>query len=200
MKVVQMAYQNAQKSRQDVESPENLIVTELRDSALEDEAVLLEKMMADRDAISKRCVRQADDADAKHTLALVEAIISESARQAEELQDLVRRVEDPLLKSPKGAAVKIDEVRGNLTKAYQAVADTRSRIRRGERLDKVDFLADEQTIIGMNLEVLTQRLSNETAISNRIDERLHPEIESRIVEDDRSSQADEPTVEESETN
>lgn len=168
----------------DSASNEQGILESLRISGQTDDADLLEKMLGDRDAILKRCRNRSENADAAHTLDLANAIVSESSLQAEELQDLVRRVEDPLLDSPDGAEDKIEEIRAGLRRAYQAVADAQSRLRRGEQLKEVDFLADADSLASRDLSALTGQLEEETFVSRRVEERLRPGFKNRIVMDD----------------
>ena len=159
-------------------SNEQAVLESLRSSGQSDDADLLEKMLGDRDAILKRSQGQTSNADAVHTLELASAIVTESCLQAEELQDLVRRVEDPLITSPDRAEETIEGIRDDLQRAYQAVADARSRLRRGETSKKVDFLADSESLTSLNLSSLASQLEEETAVSKRIEERLRPKFES----------------------
>lgn len=167
-------------------SNEQAVLESLRRAGQSDDADLLEKMFGDRDAILKRSKGQTENADAAHTLELASAIVTESCLQAEELQDLVRRLEDPLLTSPDQAERTIGEIRTGLQRAYQAVADARSRLRRGEKSKKVDFLEDSESLSSLNLSSLTNQLEEETAVSKRIEERLRPKFESGggVVMDD----------------
>ena len=148
----------------------------LREAGHNSDAELLEKIFQDRDAIVDRARDRGDfdseDVDTEHTLELVSAIVARACAQSEELHDLVRRLEDPLLKSPAGADQKIAELRADLTLAYQAVANARSRFRRGEKLAEIDFLADTSSLSSLNLAALAGKLQEETELSRRVEERL----------------------------
>lgn len=181
--------------RQNTELREQFILADLCKAGRTDDAALLEKMFADRDAVLKQCRGREDDADAAHTVELASAIISESCLQAEELQDLHRRAQDPLLDGPDGAEAKIEEIRAELQRAYQAVANARSRLRRGESLSEIDFLADSASVAAGNLAALTGRLEEETAIAKRVEQRMRPDRAGWMDADGERDSA-EPAVEE----
>ncbi len=132
-------------------------------------AAVLERMSEDRDAIGRLLADSPGNEDASHTLELVSAILIEAASQAEELQDLARRSADPLLSSPDDATKKISELRRQIESAYSAVADSRSRLRRGEKLARRDFLAPTAS---SSLSALTEQLTGETEIARRVEERV----------------------------
>ncbi|NNE90548.1 MAG: hypothetical protein HKN23_02780 [Verrucomicrobiales bacterium] len=171
------------KNRDLVNPLERDLVGELRKTGLEEDARLLESMLDDRDAVLKRCQNREEDPDARHTAELVSSIIQATCRRAGELQDLSRRVNDPILESPPGAEESIELIREDLKRAYRAVADARSRLRRGNRLTEPDFLADEKSMGSLDLDGLTSRLEEETAISKRIENRI-------VMEDSRDSTVD----------
>ncbi len=186
-KGVQAAHQKATDDGGSTGAPddrESLVIESLKRKDREGEARLLEQMLEDREAIRVRCERHGNEPDFRHTLDLVSAITEESCRQGEELLDLIRRIDDPILKSPSDGEARVEVIQKEFEAAYQAVADARSRLRRGESLKEVDFLQSDLNQGG--LAVLTAQLNEETAISRKIDERLHPEIEDRIVKDDTS--------------
>ncbi len=136
-------------------------------------AVVLEKLLGDRNAIARLVAENPDNEDAAHTFELVSRLFSEAVSQAEELQDLARRGRDPLLEAGKDAEAKSEAIRGQIESAYRAVADTRSRLRRGEKLARRDFL---EPAAASSLPALTERLVGETEIARRVEERMRPDF------------------------
>lgn len=183
---IRLAHKNATKLFGDggVESHEQSVLANLRDASQTEDAELLEKMLRDRDAVLKRCRGLEGESDATHTADLVSAIVSESCLQLEELQDLVRRAADPMLDAPGDVAEKIEAARANLRRAYQAVADARSRLRRGERACEIDLLSGSNSPARLDLASLSNQLEEETAISKRVEDRMRPDFESSIVADE----------------
>ena len=103
----------------------------------------------------------------------MQAIVSSTCLEVEELQDLLRRADDPLLDGPKNSEKMITASRERIRAAYQAVADSRRRLRRGEKLQEVDFLVEpEAASPNLDLAELTGRLKEETVISLLVEERL----------------------------
>lgn len=151
---------------------EQALLDELERTDLDDIAQLLASMFQDQAAIVQRAEEHETDTDAAHTVELVSAMIAEACREAEELQDLHRRVNDPILDAPEDAESAVDEIRSGLKRAYQAVADARSRLRRGEKLNDMDFLADPEALKSRDLPALTRQLEEETAIAKRIEDRI----------------------------
>ena len=105
LKAVRSIYEEAHREgEQDSgsEDSQDAVVAGLRAAGHGGDADVLEKLFSDRDAILRRCRNReaADDMDAEHTLELVEAIVASACSEAEELQDLLRRVDDPLLEAP----------------------------------------------------------------------------------------------------
>lgn len=190
---IRASHKNAMEKKQSLGNAagEQAILESLRGSDQDHDADLLEKIFGDRDAIRKHSLAHPDNKDAVHTLELVASIVEQCCSQSEELQDLVRRSSDPLLDAPVGAEQTVDEIRSDLKKAYQAIADARSRLRRGERLEEADFLNDQQARSVRPLSTLTSQLEEETAISRRIEERVSPEYRSAIVFDETEAPDDE---------
>ena len=92
----------------------------------------------------------------------MQAIVSSTCLEVEELQDLLRRADDPLLDGPKNSEKMITASRERIRAAYQAVADSRRRLRRGEKLQEVDFLVEpEAASPNLDLAELTGRLMGE---------------------------------------
>ena len=88
----------------------------------------------------------------------------------------------------------IAEIRGRMRAAYQALANSRSRLRRGEQLREVDFLGGPEALPNLDLAALTGRLEEETTISRRIEKRLHGERPDRAdwMEDSDGEGAEDP--------
>lgn len=159
----------------EMRAQEMATVGEFKVAGLGEDAAILEKMFRDRDAIVARAAELGDNVDALHTSDLVERITAEASGEADELLDLARRADDPLLETPEGGRERIDEIRGRLETAYRAVADARTRLRRGDVLSETDFLADPSAPTPGGLEVLAKQLAEETAIAERVDARLRGE-------------------------
>ena len=123
------------------------------------------------------------------------------------MQDLARRIEDPILDIPDGAEATVEEIRQQWTDAYRAIVDARTRLRKGESLENIDFLDDsEASSSSQSLAELTARLNEETQIAERVQDRVvsGPEKatssdvaipESRIVSDDESKEGENPEKE-----
>ncbi len=186
----------AEESRRISKGREDAALDELRASKLNGDADLLGKILSDRDAIEKICEGKEKEADAVHTLQLISTIVEKSCFQSEEIHDLARRMADPILETPEGAEEKLEELRADLKRTYQAIADARSRLRRGERLSEVDFLADEKSIANLSLSSLAAQLEEETSVSRRIEDRVRiDDYVSGIVEDEAPDSSAEQTSE-----
>jgi len=191
---ISSAYRSS-RNKDGKDSVELAILEELETSGLGEGAELLRKMTADRDAVVARCSDRTEDADAIHTRDLVNAIVEKSFRQAEELQDLERRNNDPLLEAQENADQRISSLRKDLTYAYQAVANARSRLRKGEHLDEIDFLESSENLGQYSLSDLAKQLEEETIISRRVDQRMQPDYQSGIVIEDSPESSSEDELE-----
>lgn len=176
------------------EPEEPTIDSSLRESLGEVEeaevASVLEKMFRDRNAIARQIGETSGNEDGQRTLDLVSAICGEAANQAEELQDLARRMRDPLLRVDDEAESTMEEIRSRIESAYRAVADSRSRLRRGEKLARRDFL---EPATSTSLAALTVQLAGETEIARRVEERMRPDFGNVVFssEDDENAPAPE---------
>lgn len=175
------------------DASEMRMLEEMRRADLSRDSDILEKLVEERKAIALRAREQEENADLNHTYRLVGAIVREAFGRSEELQDLARRIEDPILDIPKGAEATVEEIRQQWADAYRAVVDARTRLRKGESLQNIEFL-DESTK-SRSLAELTARLNEETQIAERVQDRVvsdskgvsNPEAdipESRIVLED----------------
>lgn len=155
------------------------LLAELREVEEGQVATVLEKLLGDRNAIAQLVAENPDNEDAGHTLGLVSRLLTEAVNQAEELQDLARRGRDPLLEAGKDAEAKSEAIRGQIECAYRAVADTRSRLRRGEKLLRRDFL---EPAAASSLPALTEQLAGETEIARRVEERIRSDFGNVVFE------------------
>ena len=182
---------------------ETNMIEEMRRSDLSNDSEILKKMIEERRAIARRALEQEDSADFHHTRRLVGAIVREAFGRAEELQDLARRIADPILDIPDGAEATVAEIRQQWTDAYRAIVDARTRLRKGESLENIDFLDEsEASSSSHSLAELTARLNEETQIAERVRDRVvtgpkkdkSSDVaipESRIVFDDESKDGEE---------
>jgi|GEM_PF-3793770 len=151
---------------------EKALLEDLRDTSLADDATLMEKLLRDRDAIHRQCAGMTDTLDAVHTAELVQAIGVLAVGSGESLLDLVRRKEDPHLTAPPDVDSQLATNRAELRQAYQALVDTRSRLRRGQLLAKEDIVAVSGAA---TLRSLTEQLQGETEVAELIEKRLRDE-------------------------
>jgi len=148
---------------------ERALIAELRPAGLDDDAALIEKILRDRDAIRLRAAELADQPDAVHSADLVEAVGMLAVRSGDALQDLVRRHEDPHLNAPVDVESQIAASRDELRQAYQAVVDTRTRLRKGQFLSEADIVAVSAS---GTLRGLTEQLQAETKVAELVEKRL----------------------------
>ena len=151
------------------EEQERRLLEKLQAVGLNEDADVLSKMLEARDAIFKRC--EGPDVDAKTgapTLDLVAKIAASALHRSEELLDLTRRVNDPHLDAPPAAEETIAACRADLIRAYQAVADSRSRILLYKEPNAEIFASSEKPVLGS----LAEQLEEETSVLEGIDRRL----------------------------
>ena len=96
----------------------------------------------------------------------------------------------PLLDSPPDAEAEVAAIRSELRAAFRAMADTHTRLRRGESLVVVDFLAETESSAPSELATLTRRIEGERDLSDRVAERLKWEGDSRVLAEESPSAGD----------
>lgn len=170
---------------------ENAVSTQLTGAGLVDEAGILEKLRKDRDAIQARRAEISDNALAGHMALVATTIVDTACARLEEFADLVRRVEDPILESPDDSEARIAEIRNNLSRAYRAVADARSRLRQIESQHEPEIFDDPSDVDGLDLGALASKLEAENELSRRVEKRLETDYRSTIVHDDPEPESEE---------
>ncbi|MCG8601756.1 MAG: hypothetical protein MI807_16570 [Verrucomicrobiales bacterium] len=172
------------------------LLDELSRAGLSDDAELLGKMLNERNAIIRRSDKGPENPDWAHTRKLVEEIVEQSVARVEELQDVARRIADPLLSVPEGGEKEAQKIRDQWLTAYRAIVDAGSRLRKGNSLNEVDFLSEAGRAEGeRSLAELTVQLQEETHIAERVHDRIvsgageKPEVpKSRIVLDEEEAE------------
>ncbi len=165
---------------------EAAVIESLRRSGREDDAGLLARLFEDRDALAKRAGTSPASGEMAPLLELVSSIATEACRQAEELDDLARRMTDPLLTAPENAGVRVESIRRELRAAYRAVADVRSVAGRCRSLEAIDFLGVSDSLEKPTLGSLTRRLEEESSISGRVARRLEGDLGGGVVLEETS--------------
>ena len=127
-------------------------------------------------------------------IGLVTPIMTLAWSEAEELEDLARRAKDPLLDSPEDSESRREKIRAELIAAYRTMADARSRLRRGEKLSRKDYLGGENE---SDLAVLTERLAEETEVAERVEARMEPDFGNIVFSENESEEGDASADEES---
>lgn len=153
------------------ERRERAMASRLRAVGLTEDADVFSKMLEARDAVRDRWSREEmDTAIGAPTVTLIDQLIDSVLPRLEELLDLTRRVEDPLLETPSDATETVQACRDDLVQAYRAIADCRSRILL--RHDP-ELLLDEPSVQNAErLRTLTAQLREETSVMERVDRRL----------------------------
>ena len=171
---------------------EEALLAALRSLGKEEIVDLLEKIEESGQAIEAHARAHPDSEDAQHTRDLVRALRLESIRQAAEYEDLARREADPLLESPPQVTEHLERILADLQAGYRALADTRSRLRRGDLLSRTDFL--EPVPRGTRLSALATQLQEESDIARGVEARLQPESPNIVFSDEDASSGsnDEP--------
>lgn len=147
---------------------ERKVVLNFNLAGLPEDAELLGRLFADRDAVLDLLL----DAPAKTQIQskgmepLVVATVKAAVHRAEDLLDYERRVHDPLLDVPEGA---LEEARRDIHAAYVALADTRTRVRRhlaadvSEAVNVLDYAP---------LRALVAKLEDQTEVAHRVESRM----------------------------
>jgi len=148
---------------------DEVIRAALRQAGLDQEAAILRNLASDRDALREAASADADNKDLASTLNLVEAICQSATASADELLDLQRRASDPLLDLTADHEQQQARIRSDIRQAYQAVADTRSRLR---RKGATTSTTGSTRSGAEQLRQLTEQLKNETDIADRVDQRM----------------------------
>ncbi|MCP5538836.1 MAG: hypothetical protein H7A53_01675 [Akkermansiaceae bacterium] len=188
--VVRRSFENSRRGLGAAqEAREGEAVAALERDGLDGDAALLRKIFAERDAVIARAPLE-NPGEATSTLELVGAMAEASRARAEDLHDLERRLRDPLLDSPPDAEAEVAAIRSELRAAFRAMADTHTRLRRGESLVVVDFLAETESSAPSELATLTRRIEGERDLSDRVAERLKWEGDSRVLAEESPSAGD----------
>ncbi len=150
------------------------ILQKLQAVGLSEELSILQKVFDARDAI----VQQSAGADVSPersapTLSLVAEITRATLLRAEELVDLKRRVEDPLLDAPSDAVSRMDDCRADLARAYRAVADARTRMLLKKELTADELLEPSRDGPGRGIDGLAGQLEEETMMLRGVERRMN---------------------------
>jgi len=172
------------------EEQETRAVSALREDGLEEQAEMLEKIRRDRDAILEYCETSNSKGAADHTLLLVSAIVEKYCIRADELCDIERRVADPLLRVPQESTAKGALIRAEMEETYRVVADARTLLRQSNFRTEASSLISPDDVPNLGLDRLVSKLEEETAISRRVESRLHSDYRSMIVMDEKSGSED----------
>lgn len=157
-------------------------------------ASVLEKLVVEHEETKKLSRELLQGRESGEVLKLVTPIMVLASSEAEELEDLARRANDPLLESPEDSDARREKIRAELIAAYRTMADARSRLRRGEKLSQKDYLGGENE---SDLSALTERLAEETEIAERVEARMEPDFGNIVFSETENEDDDSNAGEES---
>jgi len=145
------------------------VVLSFKNAGFPEDATLLCKMFADRDAILDFLAHGTEHhADTRDIDQLVRATTRSTVRLAEHILDFERRAADPLLGLSEAGVEDLEHSRGDLHAAYVALVNTRSRLRRCEVLHPDAFNPHDYA----PLRKLVAALEDESEIAKRVETRM----------------------------
>ncbi len=153
---------------------EQQTLEKLREVGLSDDASVLHKMIDARDAIVQHSLRSDVNSERSGpTLTLVSEIMRAALARVEELVDVKRRLDDPLLESPSDATKRLEGCQADLARGYRAVADARSRMLLHKELTADELLAATPSSAASGIDALAGQLEDETSILRGVERRMN---------------------------